>query len=42
MEDIIKIVKSLEESGLLIKAISKRIKNEGKEQISFNVIRNIK
>ena len=32
MEDIIKIVKSLEESGLLIKGISERIKNETKEQ----------
>ena len=32
MEDIIKIVKSLEESGLLIKGISETIKNEAKEQ----------
>ena len=32
MNDIIKIVKSLEESGLLIKGVSKTIKNEGKEQ----------
>ena len=32
MEDIIKIVKSLEESGLLIKRISETIKNEAKEQ----------
>ena len=32
MEDIIKIVKSLQESGLLIKAISEAIKNETKEQ----------
>ena len=32
MNDIIKIVQSLEESGLLIKSISKTIKNEGKEQ----------
>ena len=32
MEDIIKIVKSLEESGLLIDGISKTIKNEAKEQ----------
>ena len=31
MEDIIKIVKSLEESGLLIKGISETIKNEAKE-----------
>ena len=27
-----KIVKSLEESGLLIKGVSKTIKNKGKEQ----------
>ena len=42
MEDIMKIIKSLEESGFLIKEIVK--KNEAKEQkigISFNVIRNI-
>ena len=32
MEDIIKIVKSLEESGLLIQGISKTIKNESKQQ----------
>ena len=32
MNDIIKIVKSLEESGLLIKEVSKTIKNEIKEQ----------
>ena len=32
MEDIMKIVKSFEESGLLIKGISKTIKNEAKEQ----------
>ena len=32
MEDIMKIVKSLEESGLLIKEISETIKNEAKEQ----------
>ena len=32
MEDIMKIVKSLEESGLLTKEISKTIKNEVKEQ----------
>ena len=31
MEDIIKIVKSLEKSGLLIKEISETIKNETKE-----------
>ena len=32
MEDIMKIVKSLEESGLLTKGISETIKNETKEQ----------
>ena len=31
MNDIIKIVKSLKESGLLIKGISQTIKNETKE-----------
>ena len=32
MEDIIKIVKSLEDCGLLIKGVSKPIQNETKEQ----------
>ena len=32
MNDITKIVKSLEESGLLIKGVSETIKNEAKEQ----------
>ena len=32
MNDIIKIVKSLEESGLLIKGVSETIENEAKEQ----------
>ena len=32
MNDIMKIVKSLEGSGLLIKGVSKKIKNEAKEQ----------
>ena len=32
MEDIIKIVKSLEDSGLLLKGVSKTIQNEEKEQ----------
>ena len=32
MEDIIKIVKPLEESGLLIKGISETIKNKAKEK----------
>ena len=31
-EDLMKIVQSLEESGLLIKGISEAIKNEAKEQ----------
>ena len=33
MNDIKKIVKSLEESALLIKTVSETIKNEAKEQI---------
>ena len=32
MEDIIKIVKSLEDCGLLLKGVSEKIKNEAKEQ----------
>ena len=32
MNDIMKIVKSLEESGLLIKGLNEAIKNETKEQ----------
>ena len=32
MEDIIKIVKFLEDSGLLLKGVSKRVQNEAKEQ----------
>ena len=32
MNDIMKIVKSLEEPGLLIKDVSETIENEGKEQ----------
>ena len=32
MEDIIKIVKSLEDSGLLLKGVSETIQNEAKEQ----------
>ena len=32
MKDVIKIVKSLEDSGLLLKAISKRIQNQAKKQ----------
>ena len=32
MNDIIKIIQSLEESGWLIKGVSKTIKNEAKEQ----------
>ena len=35
VNDIMKIVKSLEESGLLIKGISEAIKNEAKEQRGF-------
>ena len=32
MEDILKIVKSLEGSGLLLKEVSETIQNEAKEQ----------
>ena len=32
MEDIIKIFKSLEDSGLLLKAVSETIQNEVKEK----------
>ena len=32
MEDIIKIVKSLEDSGLLLKGVNKTVQNEVKEQ----------
>ena len=32
MKDIIRIVKSLEDSGLLLKGFSKTIQNEAKEQ----------
>ena len=32
MNDIMKLFKSLEESGLLIKGVSKTIKNEANEQ----------
>ena len=32
MKDILKIVKSLEDSGLLLKGVSETIKNETKEQ----------
>ena len=32
MKDIIKIVKSIEDSGLLLKGVSETIRNEAKEQ----------
>ena len=32
MEDILKIVRSLEDSGLLLKGVSEAIKNEAKEE----------
>ena len=44
MEDIMKIIKLLEESGLLVKGISETIKNQTKIQkkrISSNAIRSI-
>ena len=39
MEDIMEIVKSLEESGLLIEDMSEIIKNEIKEQKGIRYIR---
>ena len=44
MEDIMKKVKSLEQSGLLIKGMSETIKNEAKEQkdgFSFMLLRTL-
>ena len=32
MKDILKIVKSLEDSGILLKGVSETVKNESKEQ----------
>ena len=43
MNDIMKIVMSIEESGLLIKGISETIKNEAKKRrFSWNVIRHLR
>ena len=45
MNDIMKIIKSLEESGLLIKDASETIKNKAKEikrRISQNIIRHFR
>ena len=45
INDIMKITISLEESGLLIKGVSEKIKNEAKEQkkrISRKVIRHFR
>ena len=39
MNDIMKTIKFLQESALLIKSVSKTIKNEAKRRISGNVIR---
>ena len=39
MNDILKKVQSLKDSGLMIKGVSKTIKNEAKRRISRNVIR---
>ena len=41
IEDMMKIVKSLKESGLSIKGISETIRNESKRRISWNFIRSI-
>ena len=35
MEDIIKIVKSLEDSGLLLKGVSETVQNEAEEFLSM-------
>ena len=35
MEDIIKIVKSLQDSGFVLKGVSEKIQNEAKEQKGF-------
>ena len=40
MNDIMKIVKSLEDAGLLIKGVSETIKNEPKEQKEQGIIFN--
>ena len=42
MKDIIKIVKSLEDSGLFLKEVSETIQNEAKEQKGgfFSITRN--
>ena len=37
MNDILKIIKSLEESRLLVKDVCETIKNEAKEQKVFSV-----
>ena len=42
INDIIKIVKSLKESGLLIKSVSETIKMKQKNKISQDVIRYIR
>ena len=42
MNDIIKIVKSLKESGLLIKSVSETIKMKQNNKISQDVIRYIR
>ena len=42
MNDIMKIIKSLGESGLLIKRVSETIKNKGKESNYRNVIRHFR
>ena len=45
MNDIMKMLKSIEKSGLLIKCVSQKIKNEAKEQkkrVSWNVNRHFR
>ena len=40
MDDILKIVKSLEDSGVLLKGVSETIQNEAKEQRGGKILRN--
>ena len=38
IEDIIKIIKSLEDSGLLLKGVSETVQNEAREQKKKNLL----
>ena len=39
MQDLLKIVKSLEDSGMLLNRITETVKNEVKERFSINAFR---